>query len=273
MYLAIVSFGFYLHYVDVPGYDHHAFTNCSASMVETKAWQFQRTSNLLTSTLKKDQTVLGSSQVTPRATTITPLADLLGNSFSTKRVYNEGLLGSQIVVHHLDIVEEGNSAPAPVEDTADHDGPGTAEYPVVDPQSPVHLLTLFKAPYKNCLGHLDGSGSILHCAFIGYRLEVSTCCLSLPVQPAICEFMSSEQARKRIFPQVSKLGVLDKSNYQNLSKTDGALHALKRTISPSLSINHHNGLQVRNNTDIERGLSKSGYIFTDERASMQGNMS
>nr|CAD7452363.1 unnamed protein product [Timema tahoe] len=53
---AIISFGFYLHYVDVPGYDHHAFTNCSASMAEAKVWQFQRTSNFLTSTLK---TVVG----------------------------------------------------------------------------------------------------------------------------------------------------------------------------------------------------------------------
>nr|CAD7461256.1 unnamed protein product [Timema tahoe] len=72
-----------------------------------------------------------------RATTTTPIADFLGNSFSTvpkplpfppyslvylpsllvkKRVYNGKLLGSQIVVHHLDIFEEGNSAPAPVED-------------------------------------------------------------------------------------------------------------------------------------------------------------
>ncbi|CAG2060424.1 unnamed protein product [Timema podura] len=30
--------------------------------------------------------------------------------------------GSQFIVYHLDIVKEGNSAPAPVEDTADHDG-------------------------------------------------------------------------------------------------------------------------------------------------------
>nr|CAD7458673.1 unnamed protein product [Timema tahoe] len=51
-------------------------------MAEAKARQFQRTSNFLTSTLKKDPTVVGSS---------------------------------------LDIFEEGNSAPSPVEDTADRD--------------------------------------------------------------------------------------------------------------------------------------------------------
>nr|CAD7443047.1 unnamed protein product [Timema bartmani] len=71
--------------MDVPGYDHHAFTNCSTSRAEAKAWQFQRTSNLLTSTLKKDPTVVDCSS-------------------------------------SLDIFEEGNSAPAPVEDTADCDG-------------------------------------------------------------------------------------------------------------------------------------------------------
>nr|CAD7446356.1 unnamed protein product [Timema bartmani] len=119
--------------VPVPGYDHHAFTNCSASMAEAKAWQFQRTSNLLTSTLKKDQTVLGSSLATPRATTITPLTDFLGNSFSTVPKLPSPLFSYSIVysaqfasqgkIHHLDIFEEGNSAPAPVEDTADNDDP------------------------------------------------------------------------------------------------------------------------------------------------------
>nr|CAD7448468.1 unnamed protein product [Timema bartmani] len=120
---AIISFGFYLHYGDVPGYDHHACTKCFASMAEAKAGQFQRTSNLLTSTSKKYQTVLGSSLATPRATTTTPLVDFLGNSFSTilklltpfvpiplftvpnllvkERVYNERLLGSHFVVHHV----------------------------------------------------------------------------------------------------------------------------------------------------------------------------
>nr|CAD7441358.1 unnamed protein product [Timema bartmani] len=66
---------------DVPGYDHHTFINCSTSMTEAQAWQFQRTSNLLTSTSKKDQRVLGRSLATTQDTTTTPLADFLGNSF------------------------------------------------------------------------------------------------------------------------------------------------------------------------------------------------
>nr|CAD7590154.1 unnamed protein product [Timema genevievae] len=115
--------GFYLYYADVPGYDHHAFTNCSTSMAEAQAWQFQRTSNLLTSTSKKDQTVLGSSLATTRATTTTPLADFL--------------------VHHLDFFEEGNSAPAPVEETADHDetsGGSQAASPTVAVSSWTRIL-------------------------------------------------------------------------------------------------------------------------------------
>nr|CAD7600904.1 unnamed protein product [Timema genevievae] len=71
----------YLQYTDVPGYDHHAFTNCFTSMAEAQVWQFQRTSNLLTSTLKKDQRYLARSLAMTRATTITPLADFLGNPF------------------------------------------------------------------------------------------------------------------------------------------------------------------------------------------------
>nr|CAD7442834.1 unnamed protein product [Timema bartmani] len=68
-------------YSDVLGFDHHAFTNCSTSMAEEQAWQFQHTSNLLTSTSKKDPRYLARSRATTRATTITPLADFRSNPF------------------------------------------------------------------------------------------------------------------------------------------------------------------------------------------------